>query len=195
MRPPSSETANLHSSYPGADTVAVIMEQGPVPEERLVSTRVRDPLTYLPYAFVALSLIAVVLSHSPWLPLPVQAAGHSFSNLVGQEVRWTMFSADPRAIAVDLWAEVEYTDGSRRRWSIDRSMSELRLMRWSVWTEVAVLQAPQDQMEALAGWLAARAEKPVARIEIFGSERGPGVAGEERRPPHVELLYTWERRR
>ncbi len=149
----------------------------------------------LGYVFTAFSLAAIVALHLPWFPIPVQAAGHSFTNLVGQEHRWTMFSADPRGASVDLWAVLDHPDGSETRWSItdESEGNELRFYRWVKWMETGVLQQPHGQLEGLAEWLESRAAKPVTRITLFGSLREPGVLGGERPAPEVWVLFTLER--
>lgn len=152
-------------------------------------------LAVLGYVFTLISLAAIVALHLPWLPIPVQAAGHSFTNLVGQEHRWTMFSADPRGVSIDLWAVLDHPDGSVTRWSItdESEGNELRFYRWVKWMETGVLQQPHDQLEGLAEWLESQAAKPVNRITLFGLLQEPGVLGGERPDPEVRVLFTLER--
>jgi hypothetical protein len=141
-------------------------------------------------AFTLVSLLGVVAVHVPWLPLEVQAAGHSLTNQIGQEVRWNMFSADPRGSALDLWATIEFNDGTTEEWRIADPMpgGELREFRWVKWMETAVLLKPEGQLRGLAGWLAAQSSKPVSRITIFGSERPPSPPGVSRPEPMVSIL-------
>lgn len=145
------------------------------------------------YAFTLLSLLAVVAVHLTWLPVPVQAAGHSFTNLIGQEHRWTMFSADPRGIAIDLWAEVEREDGSVTRWQLPRGVAggELRSYRWIKWAELAVLGEAERQLGGFAEWLVEGPPLPVTRLVIYGTERGPGDVGAVRPAATVRVLYVW----
>jgi hypothetical protein len=144
----------------------------------------------LPLSFTLLSLLAVAAANSIWLPVGVQAAGHGFTNIVGQDVRWNMFSADPRGIDLDLWATIEHVDGTTSTWSVDRRVlgGDLQYYRFVQWAESAVLLAPEDALTGLAGWLAAESSKPVARITIFGSQRDPVEPGKVRPEPHVEIL-------
>jgi len=149
-----------------------------------------SPLGLLPVVFTVISLLGVVAVHVPWLPIGVQAAGHSLTNHIGQEVRWNMFSADPRGTALDLWASIEFDDGTSESWRIDRPLAggELREYRWVKWMETAVLLKPEDQLQGLAGWLASQSSRPVSRITIFGSERAPSPPGALRPQPVVSVL-------
>lgn len=151
-------------------------------------------LRLLPVVFTIVSLLGVVAVHLPWLPIGVQAAGHSLTNHIGQEVRWNMFSADPRGTALDLWATIEFDDGTSESWRIDRQLAggELREYRWVKWMETAVLLTPQDQLRGLAGWLAAQSSRPVSRITIFGSERPPSLPGASRPQPVVSVLLQMD---
>ncbi|HEU4750879.1 MAG TPA: hypothetical protein VFT54_07450 [Acidimicrobiia bacterium] len=154
--------------------------------------RVGSPslLRLLPVVFTVISLLGVVAVHVPWLPIGVQAAGHSLTNHIGQEVRWNMFSADPRGTALDLWASIEFDDGTSESWRIDRPLAggELREYRWVKWMETAVLLKPEDQLQGLAGWLASQSSRPVSRITIFGSERPPSSPGASRPQAVVSVL-------
>ncbi|MEX2622524.1 MAG: hypothetical protein WD651_02240 [Acidimicrobiia bacterium] len=147
-------------------------------------------LRLLPVVFTVVSLLGVVAVHVPWLPIGVQAAGHSLTNHIGQEVRWNMFSADPRGTALDLWATIEFEDGISETWRIDRPLAggELREYRWVKWMETAVLLKPEDQLQGLAGWLAAQSARPVSRITVFGSERPPSSPRASRPQPVVSVL-------
>lgn len=140
-------------------------------------------------AFTVLSLGAVTAVHLPWLPLEVQAVGHSFTNLVGQEHRWNMFSADPRGTSVDLWATIEYTDGSTNRWSIDRGVfgGDFRFYRIVKWVESAVLE-PDERIDQFARWLVSTSPKPVAHVVVYGLQHPPGPPGQARPAPEVAVL-------
>jgi hypothetical protein len=144
----------------------------------------------LPLFFTLASLIAVAAANSVWLPISVQAAGHAFSNIAGQDVRWNMFSADPRGVDLDIWATIEHDDGTTTTWSIDRDLpaGDLQYYRFVQWAETAVLGAPKEALRGLAGWLAGESAKPVARITIFGSQRDPVEPGNVRPEPRVEVL-------
>jgi hypothetical protein len=101
-----------------------------------------------------------------------------------------MFSADPRGSALDLWANIEFNDGTSVVWRIaDPSAGgELRKFRWVKWMETAVLLKPEDQLRGLAGWLAAESSRPVSDITIFGSEQPPASPGGSRPEPVVSVL-------
>ena len=144
----------------------------------------------LPLVFTLLSLLAVAAANSIWLPVGAQAAGHAFFNIIGQDVRWNMFSADPRGVDLDIWATIEHDDGTTSTWSVDRDVlgGDLQYYRFVQWAETAVLLAPEDALRGFAGWLAGEAVKPVARITIFGSQRDPVEPGNVRPEPRVEIL-------
>lgn len=144
----------------------------------------------IPYAFTLVTLLAVLAVHLYWLPISVQATGHAVTNLVGQEIRWNMFSADPRGIAVDLWAEIEHGDGSVSQWRIDPAASELSRYRWVRWLEAAVLTEPaHESLTGLAAWLKSTSTRRVVRVDIFGWQRLPGPVGGPRPDPRVARLY------
>ena len=142
-------------------------------------------------AFSVVSLAAVTAVHGPRLPTAVQAAGHSFTNIVGQEHPWSLFSADPRGVSLDMKAVIEFEDGTQHIWTIDRSTAGggLRSYRWVQWMEYAVLTASRGQSEGLVLWLADSSERPVRRITVFGLQQGPAEPGDkERPPPQISVL-------
>jgi hypothetical protein len=124
-------------------------------------------------AFLALSLLAVVSAHFRAFPLTVQAFGHGFANLIGQEHRWDMFSSDPRGTSVDLWAEVVFANRGKQQWRIDRSRvgGDFAYYHWVQWMETAVLEPNKAQLDGLADWLAAISPVPVDEVVIFGEQR------------------------
>lgn len=161
-----------------------------VPESPSTSSRLSPLSKALRLAFTLLSLAGVAAANSVWLPLEVQAAGHAFVNIVGQDVRWNMFSADPRGVDLDLWASIEHTDGTTTTWTIDRNVlgGDLQYYRFVQWAESAVLLRPEDDLVGLAQWLVTEATKPVARVTILSSQRDPGLPGTPRPQPRVEVL-------
>jgi hypothetical protein len=163
--------------------------------EAAVSGAQLHPLSkWLRIAFTLLSLSGVAAANSVWLPLEVQAAGHGFVNTIGQDVRWNMFSADPRGVDLGLWASIEHTDGTATTWTIDRSVvgGDLQYYRLVQWTEAAVLLAPREQLVGLAKWLASESTKPVARVTIFGSQRDPSPPNAPRPPTRVAVLLEMD---
>ena len=137
-------------------------------------------------AFLGLSLLAVVAAHVPVFPLTVQAFGHGFTNLVGQEHRWNMFSADPRGTSLDLWAEMVLANGSRKQWRIERNRvgGDFAYYHWVKWMETAVLEPNKARLEGLADWLAATSSTPVEEVIVYGEQRigvppGQPVPGSE----------------
>ena len=170
---------------PGQHTTSLEEPKSPPPKSRM------PPLAKaLPIAFTLMSLAGVAAANSVWLPLEVQAAGHAFVNVIGQDVRWNMFSADPRGVDLDLWASIEYTDGTTTTWTVDRNVmgGDLQYYRFVQWAESAVLLIPQEALGGLAGWLATQTTKPIARITVFGSQRDPSLPGMPRPQPRVEIL-------
>jgi hypothetical protein len=133
--------------------------------------------------FLGLSLLAVAVIHMPWLPVGVQAAGHSLTNLIGQEVRWTMFSADPRGTSLDLRVNVQYTDGSTSIWIVPRSdvLGDFGFYRLVKWMETAVLDPKPGSLEDLAEWVVANAAKPVQQVQIWAGQR---LGAHPSDPPH-----------
>ena len=147
----------------------------------------------LALAFTALSLLAVVAVHVSWLPLTVQAAGHSLTNLIGQEHRWNMFAADPRGTSLDMWAVIEFEDGSTDTWRIERNVTggDFRFYRWVQWMEAAVLLRPEEQIEGLAAWLAMSQTRPVQRVVVYGRQQPPAAPGHAELPPQTEVLVEF----
>jgi hypothetical protein len=149
-------------------------------------------------AFLGLSLSAVVAAHVPALPLEVQAFGHGFANLVGQEHRWNMFSADPRGTSLDLWVEVGFGNGSKGEWRIDRTRvgADFAYYHWVKWMETAVLEPNRARLDGLAAWLAAISPAPVDEVIVYGEQRLGVPPGQPLPPSEVaELgrftLETW----
>lgn len=145
-------------------------------------------------AFLFLSLASVALVHLPWLPLEAQAVGHTFTNLTGQEIRWMMFSADPRGTSLDLWAEIDYRDGTSSTWVIPRSGvgGDFGFYRTVKWMEGAVLDPKPGSLESFATWLVGESVKPVARVEIWTGQRLGSPPGEERGPFQKEMVLAVE---
>ena len=120
-----------------------------------------------------LSLFSVVAVHILSWPVQVQAFGHGFVNLVGQEHPWTMFSADPRGTSLDLWAEIVLEDGRSSEWRIERARigGDFAFYHWVQWMETAVLNPERAQLHGLANWLAANSSSPVDEVIIYGQQR------------------------
>jgi hypothetical protein len=120
-----------------------------------------------------LSLFSVVAVHMFSWPVQVQAFGHGFANLVGQEHPWTMFSADPRGTSLDLWAEIVLEDGRSSEWRIERARigGDFAFYHWVQWTETAVLNPESAQLQGLADWLTANSSSPVDEVIIYGQQR------------------------
>jgi hypothetical protein len=120
-------------------------------------------LRKLKLTFLLLSLLATVAVHAPFTSPRIQALGHAFGNLVGQEHRWNMFSADPRGTSLDLWADLISDDGATQRWQIDRDRpgGDLAYYHWVKWMEAAVLLPESASLPGLAAWLSAKSPAQV----------------------------------
>jgi hypothetical protein len=141
--------------------------------------------------FLVLSLLSVLVVHLPVLPLVVQGAGHAFGNLLGQEHRWTMFSADPRGISVDMWATVS-AGNDQTIWSIDRTGLDFGFYHWVKWMEVAVLEPQRVNLDGLAAWLAKRADESSAHVTVYGITQ-PARAPDQPHPEQeIVILYEGE---
>jgi hypothetical protein len=174
---------------PGQDTKSHDMPESLPPASKL------SPFSKaLRIAFTLMSLAGVAAANSVWLPLEVQATGHAFVNIVGQDVRWNMFSADPRGVDLTLWASIEHTDGTTTTWTIDRNVvgGDLQYYRFVQWAESAVLLKSEDDLVGLASWLVTEATKPVTQVTIFGSQQDPSPPGRPRPQPRVETLLEIE---
>ena len=148
----------------------------------------------LKLAFLSLSVLAVIAMHVPALPLSVQAFGHGFSNLIGQEIRWTMFSADPRGTSLELWAELLSVDGRTEEWRIERGRpgGDLGFYHWVKWMETAVLDPHKAKLGGLADWLASKAPVPLREVVIYGRQR-PGLPPNQPIPSsEVAILGRFE---
>ena len=137
-----------------------------------------------------LSLFSVVAVHIFSWPVQVQAFGHGFANLVGQEHPWTMFSADPRGTSLDLWAEIVLEDGRSREWRIERDRigGDFAFYHWVQWMETAVLNPENAQLQGLADWLAANSSSPVDEVIIYGQQRVGKLPGTPPAVPQVKVL-------
>lgn len=147
-------------------------------------------LRKLKASFLLISLLAVIAVHIPALPLGVQAFGHAFGNVVGQEHRWNMFSADPRGTSLDLWAEIVRTDGQVEEWRIEqmRFGGDLAYYHWVKWMETAVLDPEHAQLDGFARWLASQSLEPIREIVVYGRL---GIAGEFDEPqPPAEVIVV-----
>lgn len=120
------------------------------PDNRPVDRRTRL-IRFLQTAFLLVSLGAVALVHSPWLPVSAQALGHGVTNAIGQEVRWSMFAYDPRGFWATLEAEIQSADGSESDWVLD--LEGDHGYREYKWLESAALEGP-DAFVPLGEWLA-----------------------------------------
>jgi hypothetical protein len=120
-----------------------------------------------------LSLFSVIAVHLSFWPVGLQAFGHGFANLVGQEHPWTMFSADPRGTSLDLWAEIDLEDGQSSQWRIERARigGDFAFYHWVQWMEAAVLNPESAQLHGLAEWLSANSSSPVDEVIIYGQQR------------------------
>ena len=146
--------------------------------------------------FLLLSLLSVLSVHSPFLPTTVQAFGHAFTNLVGQEHRWNMFSADPRGDSLNLKALLVLEDGRTRDWTIDRDRfgGDLAFYHWVKWMETAVLEPYKARLPEFAGWLALSSSDAVSEVFVFGERRLGPPAGKPAPPPVVIELGHYKAR-
>ena len=137
-----------------------------------------------------MSLIAVGAVHSPWAPIAIQAGGHAFTNVVGQEHPWSLFAPDPRGISLDIVAVIEFEGGSEDVWKIDRRApgGGFRSYRWVQWMESVLLSDNTEQVESLVSWLVRDADEPVARVVVYGLRRPPATVGDDRPPASIEVL-------
>ena len=159
--------------------------------QRLPVTPTTTPLSgKLKVAFLALSLLAVIAAHVPAFPLAVQAFGHGVANLVGQEHRWNMFSADPRGTSLDLWAEMILANGTKEQWRIDlkRVGGDFAFYHWVKWMETAVLEPSKARLDGLADWLAAISPSPVDEVIVYGEQRLGVPPGQPAPEPQVAEL-------
>ena len=150
----------------------------------------------LKLALVSLSVFAVLAMHIPALPLSVQAVGHAFTNLIGQEIRWSMFSADPRGTSLDLWAELVFEDGHTEEWRIEQSRpgGDLAFYHWVKWMEAAILVPEKADLPGFAAWLADTASAPVQEVVVYARQR-PGLPPGEPLPPYeVTILGRYDGR-
>ena len=137
-----------------------------------------------------LSLFSVIAVHISSWPVGLQAFGHGFANLVGQEHPWTMFSADPRGTSLDLWAEIVLEDGRSSQWRIQRARigGDFGFYHWVQWMETAVLDAESAQLHGLADWLIASSSSPVDEVVIYGEQRLGRPPGMQPAVAEVEVL-------
>jgi hypothetical protein len=126
----------------------------------------------------------------PTWPPELQAFGHGFANLVGQEHPWTMFSADPRGTSVDLWADLVTESGRSVEWRIDRNRigGDLAFYHWVQWMETAVLSPENGEIKGLAEWLAAESSFAVDEVIIYGEHRLGVPPGVPRPSQEVKVL-------
>lgn len=151
-------------------------------------------LRVLKMSFLAMSLSAVVTIHVPLLPVPVQAMGHAFANAIGQEVRWTMFSADPRGTSIDLWAVLSTNPDESEVWTIDRHRpgGDLAHYHWERWMEHAVVVPERATLEGLANWLFDVVRPAAREITIYGETAGGVLPSEPPLDPEVAVLLRMQ---
>jgi hypothetical protein len=144
--------------------------------------------------FLGLSLFSLLVIHLPVLPLPVQATAHAFANMVGQEQRWRMFSADPPGPSFAMVVVLVDRSGRSRTWSIDRRRpgGDLAYYHWVKWMETAVLKPEQVSLEALAEWLIAESEESVSEVVVYGQITHAGKPPGPRGEPEVITLFRTE---
>lgn len=79
-------------------------------------------------------------------------------NITGLDQNWRVFAPNPRRVALDLYATIEYADGEVVRWSVpDESepfLSPYRTYRWRKWMEHVRLDDKQGLWRPAAEWLA-----------------------------------------
>jgi hypothetical protein len=145
-------------------------------------------------SFLAMSVAAVVAIHIPALPVPVQAMGHAFTNAIGQDVRWNMFSADPRGTSLDLWAVLTTDTGESEVWTIDRRRpgGDLAHYHWVKWMETAVLHSERATLEGLADWLFEVVQPAAHDITIYGETAGGALPSEPPPDPKVIALLRMQ---
>lgn len=136
-------------------------------------------------ALLAVSLGAVAIVHSFWLPTSVQAVGHGVANVLGLEVRWSMFAHDPRGFWATAWALIEYRDGTSVVWSLDprdggHSYRQLK------WLESAMFEGASG-FETL-GAMFAEADG-VGRVRVWASRHLIPAPDGRTVPASVELVY------
>ncbi len=76
---------------------------------------------------------------------------------IGLAQDWAVFSPDPRNRSLDVYAVVEFDDGSTERWDVpefDPVVGAYRQYRWHKWQDRVRLDARSDLWEPTGAWIA-----------------------------------------
>ena len=160
----------------------------PHPTKIVLMPKSQIPTRRFRIAFLAVSLGAVAVVHSFWLPTPIQAVGHGVANALGMEVRWSMFAHDPRGFWATAWALIEYRDGTNVAWNLDPRDGD-HSYRQLKWLESAMFGGASG-LEAL-GAVFAEADG-VDRVRVWASRHPVPEPDGRALPTGVELVYDSE---
>ncbi|MGH3937051.1 MAG: hypothetical protein ACRDTG_00215 [Pseudonocardiaceae bacterium] len=133
-------------------------------------------ISLLSVAVVAGTILANVPEYSA-IGRTYEPVMRTFGRITGLEQGWGVFAPDPRVHTFEVYATVEFDDGSTARWQPpagDPFLSAYRIYRWRKWVEYA----RSDDGEATL-WL------PTA---VFIARQADGGG---RRPVHVSLVRRW----
>lgn len=113
--------------------------------------------------------------------------------VMGVEQNWGVFSPDPRAASIDMYAIVRFEDGTSARWDIPDGanvVENLRYYRWRKWLERIRADDYQRIWEPSARWIGSLYENgpsPVTEVELIRQFRDNVVSGKQ--PPYEEFSY------
>lgn len=112
--------------------------------------------------FIAVTVLSMVVVNMPeseiedLLDRPV----YIYTSLTGLHQNWGVFAPNPRSISLDMYATVEFADGSTARWDMPEwgpFVGSYRHYRWRKWMTNVRKDANEDELwEPTARWVAGR---------------------------------------
>jgi len=151
---------------------------------------------------LVVTLVAIVAINLPGSDLRQQLlrVGQPYLNALGLDQNWALFAPDPRRVAIDVTALVQFDDGSTASWSFPHDgalFGAYRDYRWRKWEESLITDpaAGSQLWEPATLWAASREARPghsisrVTLLERYASIAAPGVQPSVG-PSRQRTLYT-----
>ncbi|MGQ0849708.1 MAG: hypothetical protein ACT4OP_11420 [Actinomycetota bacterium] len=135
-----------------------------------------------------MSLVSVLIVNSPWLPPAPQLFGHGVANALGQETKWSMFSAGFRDEWFVLRAQIEQEGGQVTLWRLDPNDRPLSY-RHLKWLEDAALRG--EGFAELGGYLIQSFED-VTRLRLWLERHQIQPPGGPARLSVSELVFEYK---
>jgi len=150
-------------------------------------------------ALLIFTLFGIVVWNLPGSILRTRLAPvvNPYFEAAGLDQGWGVFAPDPRRVTIDLFARLDYADGTEVVWRYPLGnpvVATYRTYRWQKWSEHVTLDV-QSLLGPAADWLAQTqlhdGEHPVRVVLVERSAPTPPPDTDTPLKWQEQTLYTW----